>query len=75
MVCLLLFMSISLGVNAQTTDIETLALEYRFPEGAQGRSGYWSDENVCGKNEPPKINGVFHISTPEQLGYVADLPL
>lgn len=71
MVCLLLFMSISLGVNAQTTDIETLALEYRFPEGAQGRSGYWSDENVCGKNEPPKINGVFHISTPEQLGYVA----
>ncbi len=71
MVCLLLFMSISLGVNAQTADIETLALEYRFPEGAQGRSGYWSEENVCGKNEPPQINGVFHISTPEQLGYVA----
>ncbi len=70
-VCMVILLFTSSIVHAQTDDIATLAKEYRFPEGAQGRSGYWSDESVCGKNEPSQIDGVFHISTPQQLGYVA----
>ncbi len=63
-VCMVILLFTSSSVHAQTDDIDSLAKEYRFPEGAQGRSGYWSDESVCGKNEPPQINGVYHISTP-----------
>lgn len=71
MVSMLLIMFLGFSMQVQAADDIDPYKEYRFPEGAQGRSGYWCHEEVCGKNEPPQINGVIHISTPEQLGYVA----
>lgn len=70
LLCMIVLSVLSLSAIADD-ELTNLEKEYRFPEAAKGRVGYWSDENICGKNEPPLIDGTYHISTPEQLGYVA----